>query len=111
MTLQLLVIIGLSTFGLTYLLVFTDGPKDIIKNFRRFTGIHYYELPTGEEVYDPPTKFFGKLLVCHWCTGTWTAVILSVLFVLLYGIEMKSLLFLIPGALGISGFLCEEITK
>lgn len=105
--LESLVITGLATFGITYLLVYTDGPKDIIKSLRVLAGIKYIYLESGEEVYEPPTKFFGKLLICHWCTGTWIAIFMSVILTLLFAWDVKSLIYLIPGSLGISGFLCS----
>ena len=109
--LESLIITGLATFGITYLLVYTDGPKDIIKSLRMRAGIKYIYLENGEEVYIPPTTFFGKLLICHWCIGTWIAILTSVLFTLLFGWDMKSIIYLIPGALGISGFLCEKVVN
>jgi hypothetical protein len=109
--LESIVVVGLATFGLTYLICYTDGPKDLFKKIRILAGIEYLLLEDGEEVYNPPTKFFAKLLACHWCTGTWLAILLSITYVYLFSGDYISLIWLIPGSLGISGILCEEVIK
>lgn len=103
-----LLVTGLATFGLTYLLCYTDGPKDIFKSIRKLAGIEYF-LIDGEEVYKPPTKFFAKLFACHWCLGTWVSIIMSIAYVIIFKIDPIMLVYLIPGSLGISGFLCEKV--
>jgi len=106
--LESILVIGLATFGLTYLICYTDGPKDIFKKVRILAGVHYSFIG-DEEVYDPPTKFFAKLLVCHWCTGTWIAILLSLTYVYLVSGNYVSLIWLIPGSVGVSGFLAEKV--
>lgn len=72
-------LLGLATFRLTRLLVF-----DEITNFIRspFHKIEEEELEDGtiEEVIHIKgsglRRFLGELLVCHWCTGVWCAVII-----------------------------------
>lgn len=108
--LESIAVIGLSTFGLTYLICYTDGPKDLFKKIRILAGFEYFYIEE-EEVYKPPTKFFAKLLACHWCTGTWLATLLSLIYVYLVSGDYVSLIWLIPGSLGISGILCEEVTR
>ena len=105
-----ILVVGLATFGVTYLVCYTDGPKDIFKNLRKFAGVEYFMITPDDEGYKPPTKFFAKLLICHWCTGTWIAILLSILYVLLVGGNFISLVWIIPASLGLSGILCERIT-
>jgi hypothetical protein len=102
-------VLGLSTFGMTYLVCNTDGPKDIFKSLRKLAGVEYFMITTDDEGYKPPVKFFAKLLTCHWCTGTWIAILLSVPYVFLFKLDPITLLYLIPASLGISGFLCERV--
>jgi hypothetical protein len=106
--LESILVVGLATFGLTYLLCYTDGPKDIFKSIRKLAGIEYFMIE-DEEVYKPPTKFFAKLLACHWCTGTWISIVVSILYVYLVSDNFVSLIWLIPGSLGVSGILCEKV--
>jgi hypothetical protein len=105
-----ILITGLATFGMTYLICFTDGPFNIFKRLRMLAGVEYFMMQ-GEEVWRPPTKFFAKLLVCHWCTGTWVSIIMSIAYVVIFKINPLMLIYLIPCGLGISGFLCEKVVS
>lgn len=108
--LESMLCVGIATLGITYLLCYTDGPFNVFHNMRSLLGVEYIYIDDEEEVYRPPTKFFAKLILCHWCTGTWVAILLSVLYVILIRIDALQLIYIIPGSLAISGVIIERIT-
>ncbi|MBU8877489.1 DUF1360 domain-containing protein [Bacillus sp. FJAT-29790] len=80
-----LLILALASFRLTRLLLY-----DKITEFMRnpfFDEIQETNEKGETEVYLIPKKggirgFLGKLLSCHWCTGIWSSLLLSILYLL-----------------------------
>ena len=66
-------IIGLACWRLSSMLVHEDGPKDVLLNIRKRTGIEYDAMGkvTSYPSWNP--------LYCVWCTSVWTAVALYML--------------------------------
>lgn len=65
-----LLLLSLACWRLTYMLVWEDGPWEVIKRFREWSGI--VEDGTGSENGWSP-------LGCMYCTSVWVAGILMIL--------------------------------
>ena len=78
-----LLVLGLACFRLTRLLVY-DRITAFIRNLFMEEMEEMNE--SGEkEIYLVPKKgvikgFFGELLSCYWCTGIWSAIVISFLY-------------------------------
>jgi hypothetical protein len=116
---ETVVLLGLSSFAITYILKYTRGPFEIFERFRIFIGL---EIPVisydvvGKVNFedlkedDNPDKFFAKLFGCHWCLTTWVSLFLSVLYYLVLGNDVATFLFVWFASIGISGIIFEVIT-
>lgn len=70
-----LVILILSTFRITNLFMYEDGPFEIFERFRKVLNIYQIELADGSthlEVID--NNQIGKLFSCFWCLSVWVAI-------------------------------------
>lgn len=82
-----LFILAFASFRFTHLLVYDDITEPMRKLFIQAV----IKEQDGEELvsYEPVgrgiRRFIGLLLLCHWCTGIWSAVILTLLFLLVPG--------------------------
>ncbi|MBP3040123.1 DUF1360 domain-containing protein [Bacillaceae bacterium Marseille-Q3522] len=80
------VILTLASFRLTRLMVYDKITEFIRAPF--FDELEEVDEKSGEkEIYyipkdRPVLHFFGELLSCYWCTGMWSAIILSILYLL-----------------------------
>lgn len=104
--LTIIIIMALSTYELTDLLVYQDGPYEIFKKIRNYFGL--YELADGTKYIDNEKQYiFSKwistndynlianVLSCPYCTKIW--VMIGVIILALINIKI-----LIPlAALGI----------
>jgi hypothetical protein len=72
-----LIMLFLSTWRISYLLVKESGPFGIIDKIRYLIGVRYNEanIAYGKNV-------FADLLTCVWCTSVWIAALLVLLMVL-----------------------------
>ena len=88
MNLSNIIIIGLASFFLTFLLKYLDGPFFIFTNFRRYAT--------------DTLKLYG-LFGCFWCMGFWVSLLVFILW------------FFIPvivyflAVVGLLGFMHEAI--
>lgn len=77
------IILALASFRLTHLLVYDDITDPLRKLFMT------RQLLTDEQgnqqiIIEPRGKglrrWLGLMLTCHWCTGIWSAILLTLLF-------------------------------
>lgn len=64
----LFVLLTLASYRITQLLVYDDGPFDLIFKFRDWIGV--YELNQAGE----RQSFLGKLFSCPYCLGLWVSL-------------------------------------
>ena len=103
-----MIIIGLATFAITYVLRYTSGPFDVFERLREWAGIT--SVPVYNEgmevvyiVEEIGDTYISKLYSCVWCTGTWVALALTLHY-------MPDEWFLTWfAALGVAGILHEII--
>lgn len=81
--LGILLVLGLSVFRITRLIVFDK----IMEPFRRpfFTEIEEKDEQGKVEIYLIPKEkgirhWIGELLSCYWCTGFWVSLFLTLLY-------------------------------
>ena len=67
---ELVVLIGLATWRLSYMLVRETGPWGVFTRLRKLTGIIHDD--AGEPIGVPD----GNVLGCVWCTSVWVALVL-----------------------------------
>jgi hypothetical protein len=99
-------VVGLSTFGLAYILRYTDGPFNLFVKFRGALGLRRVSVydengDIVDYVEESDDRFFAKLIGCFWCLSTWISLVLSLLIM----IPLLQLPLVWFGALGISGTL------
>jgi len=113
MDINAVLVLGLASFGLTYLLRYQDGPCDLFRKLRGADGIRYVPVVDySEKVVSyieevPNDGFFGKLMGCHWCLGTWVSAVMTVAVVALMGGSMVVMPFYWLASVGITGVLCD----
>lgn len=69
----------LASYRLTHLIVFDKITEFIRKPFVRKIKV---ETETGSKTKEVPKSLFGYLLKCYWCAGIWSAIFLSVFYLL-----------------------------
>ncbi len=82
MDLTTLVLLGLATWRLSYMLVWEDGPGLIFFRLRQRVGIGHDDDRRPVMV---PERFLPMLLSCTWCASVWVATGWVVLWMLLPG--------------------------
>jgi hypothetical protein len=92
---------GLCTFILAYMLTKLGGPFDVFKQIRMLAGIHYND----DEVVLVENKFFAKLLECIWCTSTWVAAVVSLYLIWLTGLPWHIAFVIWLGSITLSGMV------
>jgi len=70
MSLEAVVIVGLAVYRLAQLLVYDDGPGEIVLRLRAWAGVY----TLGEN--GKPTSKWGQFLECPYCVGVWAALVL-----------------------------------
>jgi len=95
---------SLATFGITYIIRYTDGPFDIIAVFRVWMGIKKVHTGIDEFFEDISDGFFAKLFSCFWCVSTWVSLLLILIF---NGFDFV----LWFACIGFSGFMHEIIVR
>ena len=66
-----LVIIALACWRISSLLVYEDGPFDVLAKFRSFIGVYYDEMSVSRG-----KNVFASALTCLWCTSPYIAIFL-----------------------------------
>lgn len=68
-------ILVVAAWRLSCLIIYEDGPFDMLAKLRDLAGVHYDEYGTivGE-------GFFGSLLTCIYCLSVWVAVLIVILY-------------------------------
>lgn len=92
-TLIFIILIALSSYSITDLLVNQDGPFMVFAKIRTYFGI--VELADGMIALDPDKKYFlshifcsgdynlvASILNCPYCTSVWTTFILTIVCLL-----------------------------
>lgn len=74
-------ITSLAVFAITYLMVYFDGPLDMLWQFRKLCGVRRIPILgiDGQRVgivEDAPGKL-AKLASCHWCLTTWVSLAIT----------------------------------
>lgn len=104
---DVIVAIGIATFGIVYMVKFTDGPFDLFFKLRRFLSMGDPYDPEQElpEKLPPVRLFFYQMFDCFWCLSTWVSLAL----LLIYAFAIKDFHWLLIiywfGAVGVSGVL------
>lgn len=96
-------LLALASFRLTRLIVY-DKITEFIRNPFIDEIVEVNEAGESETYYVPKKGlikgFFGELLSCYWCTGVWSSIALSVLFLLQPNIATPIILVLAVAGLG-----------
>lgn len=68
MSLEVVIIVGLTVWRISSLLVREDGPYDVLAKVRHTAGVRYdeYSRAIGQNV-------IAKALTCVWCISIWVA--------------------------------------
>ena len=90
-----LLVLGLAAYRVTLMLSIEDGPGDIFYNLKVLAGAK----KSMNGIWSADT-FFGKLLICFYCTSVWTALLLYCLWVFLPIVQP------LIGILAVSGLAC-----
>lgn len=96
-----LLVMGLATWRISYLLVAEAGPLDILVKFRSFIGVRFDELsqPVGLNV-------IADLLTCVWCTSVWIGLFFAIIW---YINAYAAIAIALPLALSTIAILVERV--
>lgn len=101
MELVMLLVSGLASWRLTYMLIEDDGPLDVFAKFRKFVGVTY-----DEHGYPVPKTSFSKGLMCFYCQSIWWGFIFGLSYVFL---REATLLLAFPFALSTVALLIRRL--
>lgn len=74
-------ITSLAAFAITYLMVYFNGPFDVLWRFRKLCGVRRIPIlgtdgkPVG--IIEEATGKLSELVLCHWCMTTWVSLIVT----------------------------------
>lgn len=91
-------ILGLATWRIVSLLARELGPFDIFSALRAFVGVEYDE---KSEAFSE--TFFGKLILCSWCSSIWIGWMLAYVYLqswdfFVYGLALSTIAIVIDSA-------------
>lgn len=66
MGIEVLIVLGLAVFRISYMIVNEDGPFSIFPKFKHRIGVRYNQ---HSDAYG--TNEFAKLFICVWCLSVW----------------------------------------
>lgn len=103
-------VVGLSSFGLAYILRYTEGPFGLFVTLRGLLGLRRYPvIDERDEITDyveeSDNGFFAKLISCFWCLSVWIALLFSILVLIATAANLLSFPLIWFGAVAISGLL------
>jgi len=102
-------IVSLAVFSITYLVVYFDGPFEILWKIRHMCGVERVPVldSVGQQVdiIEEPVSELAKFIKCHWCLTTWVSFVVSLAYVLLFGVELVLFPFLWLASISVSGLL------
>lgn len=78
MTVIDLMIAGLATWRISYLLVYEKGPWQLSRKLREWAGIQHNE--DGDPIAIPDSMP-GAVFGCTWCMSVWVAMVVTVVMV------------------------------
>lgn len=108
--LSAITVVGFFTFGLCYLIRYTDGPFGLFDKFRGKLGVRRFPVYDEKEVIleyieESDDSFFAELLSCWWCFSTWIALVSAILYFFVDEYPLSAFPFIWFGAVAISGIL------
>lgn len=75
-----LLLLGVGTFGMVWLLVYGTGPGAILSRFRQWVGVRYTD--KGERYGE---NWAGELFNCPICLSVWIGTIMTIL--IMFGLQ------------------------
>lgn len=72
MNMPSILVICLATYGLSTLLVYEDGPKEILKRLRTWVGVLHYEDGSQAGLTE-----IGKVFCCRVCMSFWAGILVT----------------------------------
>ena len=114
---QLVVMMALSIFGVTFTLYYLDGPWDILSRIRRRLSTTqqpvYDEVGTQVNIIDEPKEgsFFLGVLSCFWCSSAWVTIVIVGVYSLSVAFPFIDFVMLLLASYGLSGFMHEIIAN
>ena len=109
MSLEIVILVGLSVYSSTYMFRYTDGLCNVFARLREKLGV--YTLPVyddGGEVYIGISecvddRVISKLVSCFWCLSTWVAVVYTAIWFIF------PLYIYVMAVIGVSGVIYEAV--
>lgn len=98
-------VLALTTWRLSALLSYEDGPFRVFRKLRELAGIKYYD--NGDKVEKEYTGF-ASLFSCVWCLSFWISLWL---FTFYSQLPMLTLIFSMPFALSAGAIIIERISN
>ena len=102
--LENILVLGLVSFTITFMLHDLVGPFDIFRRIREKAGIDanfYIVKPSG----------WADLFKCFWCLTTWVCLIISAAFVIFYSLSVLLGIYIWLGAVAVSGLIYTGVDK
>ncbi len=105
---EAIAVVGLFTFGICYLVRYTDGPLNMFARFRGKLGIRSLSVLDNngnitDYIEESDDSFFAKLISCFWCFSTWISFAGTIIYFFIGHYTLLAFPFIWFGAVGISG--------
>ena len=102
MEIKTILLLGLATWRISYMLMYDAGPGQMFYKFRKARGIDHDD--DGSPFFYPP-GFWGGLLECMYCTSIWVGTFIGLGWAVLpFYVELCC----IPFALSAVAVIIEE---
>jgi len=102
--LENILVLGLVSFTITFMLHDLVGPFEIFRRIREKVGI-------DANFYIVKPSRWADLFHCFWCLTTWVCLIISAVFVIFYGLSLILGIYLWLGAVAVSGIIYTGVER
>lgn len=106
-----IIVCGLASFAVTYMIKYTDGPFNIFQKFRFWIGLDIPVVLIHDEiVYEEDrdsNRLFAKVVKCFWCFTTWISAAFVIGYIFIGYNVLQSFPFLWFASIAVSGVIYE----
>ena len=111
---QAIVVVGLTSFTITFFLKYMDGPGKIFEHIRRWVKVSIPMISASGQIVnwledDEPDTLLANIFACFWCLTTWVTLIVTAVYIIIGYSSWIGLPFIWLASAGLSGYIHARI--